>query len=519
MGEQSSVLLADVREKLLVQVEAYKPVVMAHLAHAQNVTLQYYDVGRERAIQWAGHVNTTEVLQRLESPDAVWTKLGQFAPFLPPVVVTYVVMVTLAVVTVYFGSISTVLQPKSASKPDKSSKLYHPVDLKSRAREIPTVSTSDAYRMPLVAGTALVGLYVAIKYMNELTLQTVLMWYFGFVSFLAVLNVASDTLQGIVRVVFNGTLPHWRLTLASDPEYHHFDLSIEETEEARKELFTAVRPQYQSGNLYWSLGEVFGLVFSSAVLYVKHVYPNWLVDNVVSTCLAVWGIATVRIGSFKTGFVMLAGLFAYDIFFVFGTDVMMTVATKIDGPIKLQVPRPPMDAEIEAGKSPKALLGLGDIVIPAMFISLCLRYDLERFYANNRLPFHVKRSVPRPYFWTTMVAYVVGLVVTIVVMTIYEHGQPALLYLCPSVALSTLLLAAIRGDLTNLFSFDESPEEKDDKKDDIVKEEKGVKKEKEKVNGTLTAQEKKAKKSKNGKGKERSPEPEAKKKSRSKKST
>jgi minor histocompatibility antigen H13 len=32
---------------------------------------------------------------------------------------------------------------------------------------------------------------------------------------------------------------------------------------------------------------------------------------------------------------MLVGLFFYDIFWVFGTDVMVTVAKSFDGPIKV----------------------------------------------------------------------------------------------------------------------------------------------------------------------------------------
>ena len=42
--------------------------------------------------------------------------------------------------------------------------------------------------------------------------------------------------------------------------------------------------------------------------------------------------------SFKIGAGVLIALFFYDIFFVFGTDVMITVAKNIDGPIKLLVP-------------------------------------------------------------------------------------------------------------------------------------------------------------------------------------
>jgi len=68
-------------------------------------------------------------------------------------------------------------------------------------------------------------------------------------------------------------------------------------------------------------------------------------------------------GTFKNGFLLLTLLFFYDIFFVFGTDIMLTVAKGIDAPIKLLFPR---DWYHEDG--PKfALLGLGDIVMPGFF--------------------------------------------------------------------------------------------------------------------------------------------------------
>jgi len=67
---------------------------------------------------------------------------------------------------------------------------------------------------------------------------------------------------------------------------------------------------------------------------------------------------------------LLILLFFYDIFFVFGTDVMLTVAKGIDAPIKLQFPK-----DFSGKTSKYAILGLGDIVIPGVFVSLCLRYD------------------------------------------------------------------------------------------------------------------------------------------------
>ena len=46
------------------------------------------------------------------------------------------------------------------------------------------------------------------------------------------------------------------------------------------------------------------------------------------------------------GFVLLGGLFFYDIFFVFGTDVMVTVAVSMDVPIKVSPPLSPTSSNI-----------------------------------------------------------------------------------------------------------------------------------------------------------------------------
>lgn len=77
------------------------------------------------------------------------------------------------------------------------------------------------------------------------------------------------------------------------------------------------------------------------------------------------------LGTFQTGFILLGLLFFYDIFFVFGTDVMLTVAKSIDAPIKLLFPK-----NWDTSPPEFSLLGLGDIVLPGVFIALCLRYDV-----------------------------------------------------------------------------------------------------------------------------------------------
>ncbi|AQK67870.1 Signal peptide peptidase [Zea mays] len=63
------------------------------------------------------------------------------------------------------------------------------------------------------------------------------------------------------------------------------------------------------------------------------------------------------------GAILLGGLFVYDIFWVFFTPVMVSVAKSFDAPIKLLFPT--ADAE-----RPFSMLGLGDIVIPVISASV-----------------------------------------------------------------------------------------------------------------------------------------------------
>lgn len=86
-----------------------------------------------------------------------------------------------------------------------------------------------------------------------------------------------------------------------------------------------------------------------------------------------------------------------------------------------------------------AMLGLGDIVIPGIFIALLLRFD-----------YSLKRP-SKTYFHSTFVAYFVGLLTTIFIMHVFKHAQPALLYLVPACLGTPLIVALLKGDLTALF--------------------------------------------------------------------
>ena len=188
---------------------------------------------------------------------------------------------------------------------------------------------------------------------------------------------------------------------------------------------------------------------------------------------------------------------------------MVTVATTVDAPMKIIV---------ETGAKTN-ILGLGDIAVPSMLIALALRFDLWMYYqakvshlpeasatrneddaeseesghevactpnrrhvqirtpyvdatgrwaewlhTRSALLWHTKAvlpkditaaSFPKPYFYSSMAGYTIGLVLAMVMSTIFKHGQPALLYLVPGIIGALCLTALFRGETRYMMAYNE----------------------------------------------------------------
>ena len=103
---------------------------------------------------------------------------------------------------------------------------------------------------------------------------------------------------------------------------------------------------------------VCGAAFSLYYAFTK----NWIINNVFGETFSLGAIQLLHLDSFYTGIILLSGLFFYDIFWVFGTEVMVSVAKAFDAPIKVVFPK-----DLFAETLQFSMLGLGDIVIPGSF--------------------------------------------------------------------------------------------------------------------------------------------------------
>merc|ERR1712136_73341 len=127
----------------------------------------------------------------------------------------------------------------------------------------------------------------------------------------------------------------------------------------------------------------------------------------------------------------------------------VTVAKNFNAPIKVIFPQDFLQNGIFGTKF--AMLGLGDIVIPGIFIALLLRFDLS-----------LKRD-SKTYFYSCFLAYFLGLVTTIFVMVAFQHAQPALLYLVPFCIGFPVLVALVKGDLKAMFDYCDEEEAEEEK--------------------------------------------------------
>lgn len=166
----------------------------------------------------------------------------------------------------------------------------------------------------------------------------------------------------------------------------------------------------------------------------------WVMNDIIAFSICVLMISSVRIPDLKVATALLCGILCYDVFWVylssyfFGKNVMVTVASGIDLPIKIVIPY-----FKGVGFS---MIGLGDMVLPGLFTAFLLRFDRGRNDINDM------------YFTTCMVGYALGLALCLLVLITFKAAQPAMLYLSPCTLLCVFGQAYRRNEVGMLWRGD-----------------------------------------------------------------
>jgi minor histocompatibility antigen H13 len=297
-----------------------------------------------------------------------------------------------------------------------------------------SMTKQEAFRFPIVGSCVLFSLFLAFKFLPKELVNAMLSAYLGALSIFVMAHASEPYLEKLLPSSLQSkkfALPRFKVPY----------------------LWDNTDPEHPSEA---SLSLVICCMVSSSFCLWYFVFKFWFANNILGIAFCLEGIEHLSLGSVQTGVILLVGLFFYDIFWVFCTPVMVSVAKNFDAPIKLLFPRAGMT---EDGKRPFSMLGLGDIVIPGIFVAMMLRYDIERNFQTG-------------YFQTVFVGYTGGLVATIVIMNYFQAAQPALLYIVPFVLLSLGGHALLRGEVKKVWNYEEAkPEEIKEESDAAAPEE------------------------------------------------
>ena len=466
-----------------------------------------------------------------------------------PYLTAYLHLLLSAIFPIYAGAHASLSRPSSAAKPSKGPKERDD-DFEEQEQTMEGLGPIDALLLPLVAGLVLASLYSLIKWLEDpALLNKILNWYFAVFGVWSLARMFRDGMCLFTSFIFpemydlGGNI--WEIDAKNRRPKLVLSPSAERSSPAPESSSTSSLPS-KARDTMWALREflsrqldvrvyihkilqahfkigpqgIAGLLLAiPALLYFNLIDKPWWLTNLLGFSFAYSSLQIMSPTTSWTGTLILGALFIYDIYFVFFTPVMVTVATQLDIPAKLVFPRPTRPAEDP--ERALFMLGLGDIILPGMMIGFALRFDLYLFYLRKQTQANIENGTndqsskkaansdvvkatwhtatggwgerfwtpkndllrskrfkgkvfPKTYFRASLTGYFLAMICTLAVMDIYGHAQPALLYLVPGVLGSLWGTALVKGDIKALWAFDESEEDqkhpptsKSDKQDSL----------------------------------------------------
>ena len=447
-----------------------------------------------------------------------------------PYLTVYLHLLVSALFPIYAGAHASLSRPSSAKKPKRSKKRGHSDDeSEEEEQSMEGLSPVDALLLPLFAGLTLASLYFLIKWLEDPELlNKILNWYFAVFGVWSLARMITDAMVIFTSFVFPDTFDRDGNVYEMDAKQRKSNLTSSISMERSapvpkitKAMWTLREIPSQQLEVRIYVHRIAQIQFKigpqgisslflaiAALLYFNLIGKPWWLTNLLGFGFAYSALQVMSPTTSWTGTLILGALFIYDIYFVFFTPLMVTVATQLDIPAKLLFPRPSRPNEDPTVQA-LSMLGLGDIIVPGMMIGFALRFDLylfylrkqtqrttrdigastedatngpesdtaddsdvikatwhpatggwgERFWNSKNDLLRSKRYqgviFPKTYFRASIIGYFLAMLCTLGVMDIYGKAQPALLYLVPGVLGSLWGTALIKGDIKTLWAFDE----------------------------------------------------------------
>ncbi|ROW16481.1 hypothetical protein VPNG_02717 [Cytospora leucostoma] len=323
-------------------------------------------------------------------------------------------MILSATLIIYLGAHASLRRPPSAAPPKKLKRKDGKLVVDDQKEQFAQgFEASDAFLFPLLAGGVLIFLYYLMKWLQDPTiLNKILRVYLGSSALFGMGIFFSDGLKSLISLVFpdfwidrSGRVfeidPVSRTQkVLKSPQGEDSDKEVDPKkglplpgfaselsvsagrrktiwmarhllkEACVVDLVVLSRRAAAEVTVTGVIGFLIGCAVEGLYLYTN----STALSNILGLAVCYTSFIWMSVTSFTIGSMVLVGLFVYDIVMVFYTPFMIAVATQVDAPIKLIY-------GTSGGRS--SLLGLGDIVIPGIFICLALRFDLWRHYQRK----------------------------------------------------------------------------------------------------------------------------------------
>ncbi|KZT29203.1 hypothetical protein NEOLEDRAFT_1128801, partial [Neolentinus lepideus HHB14362 ss-1] len=208
-------------------------------------------------------------------------------------IASYAGLLSLATVSIYAGSFG--------SLPSKRTKTGESEDSDDEDADIvERLSSEDAWMFPVVGSIVLFGLYLVVRYLGKEWINWLLGWYF------AVAGVGSvwQALTALARMALGAA--RWKSF-----DKISFQLSKGPTAllalSLRTPALLLLPPSFVPSLLY---------------TFLPYFRKSAVVSDVLALSFSYNALTLLKLDSFRTGCILLAGLFVYDVWWVFGTEVV-----------------------------------------------------------------------------------------------------------------------------------------------------------------------------------------------------
>lgn len=195
---------------------------------------------------------------------------------------------------------------------------------------------------------------------------------------------------------------------------------------------------------------------------------SWVLQDFMGASVCLCFLYYIRLPNLEVATVLLCLAFVYDVFFVFitpyffGSSVMVQVAQGGDKPQHTDpnfCEKYPSDKDCADTTAPNlivvpsindyrggtCMLGLGDIILPGLFLVLVARIDVrQRGYL-------IDDDIFDGLFGISIIGYGIALILANQAVQYFQFGQPALLYIVPLLLIPVLWRTYDDGSISELW--------------------------------------------------------------------